>query len=72
MTATPLQLAAAYAAIANDGAYLPPTLVRRGRVPGEPVVKPSTARAVLAMLEEAVNGEHATGKAARILEKQTD
>jgi cell division protein FtsI (penicillin-binding protein 3) len=66
MTATPLQLAAAYAALANDGIYQAPTLTRRSPAPGEPLMKPSTARAVVAMLEEAVNGERATGKLARI------
>jgi beta-lactamase regulating signal transducer with metallopeptidase domain len=66
MTATPLQMAAAYATFANDGAYLAPTLTRRGRTPGEPLIKPGTARAVVAMLEEVVNGEHATGKLARL------
>jgi beta-lactamase regulating signal transducer with metallopeptidase domain len=67
MTASPVQLAAAYAALANSGVYNAPTLSRRtGRAPGEPLVRPETARAVVTMLEEAVNGERATGKAARI------
>ncbi|MFT3774082.1 MAG: penicillin-binding transpeptidase domain-containing protein [Minicystis sp.] len=67
MTASPVQLAAAYGAFANGGAYVAPTLVRRtGSVPHEQIMKPETARAVVAMLEEAVNGERATGKAARI------
>jgi cell division protein FtsI (penicillin-binding protein 3) len=67
MTASPLQVAAAYAALANDGVYVAPTLVRRaGSAPREELVKPATARAVLAMLEEAVSGDRATGKLARI------
>ncbi|APR84179.1 Cell division protein FtsI [Minicystis rosea] len=67
MAASPLQLAAAYAAIANDGVYVAPTLTRRsGAPPREPLMKPETARTVIAMLEGAVNGERATGKAARI------
>jgi beta-lactamase regulating signal transducer with metallopeptidase domain len=67
MTASPLQLAAAYAAFANDGAYVAPTLTRRaGSAPREMILRPETARAVVAMLEEAVNGEFATGKQARI------
>ena len=67
MTASPLQVAAAYAALANDGVYLAPTLVRRtGDAPREQIVKPDTARAVVAMLEGAVSGEHATGKSARV------
>jgi beta-lactamase regulating signal transducer with metallopeptidase domain len=67
MTASPLQVAAAYAALANEGVYIAPTLTRRAaRIPGEPLLKPETARAVVSMLEAAVNGEQATGKAARI------
>jgi beta-lactamase regulating signal transducer with metallopeptidase domain len=67
MTASPLQLAAAYAALANDGVYVAPTLSRgAARAPGEPLLRPETARAVVAMLGEAVNGERATGKLARI------
>jgi beta-lactamase regulating signal transducer with metallopeptidase domain len=67
ITASPLQVAAAYATLANDGVYIAPTLVRRaGSAPREQLVKPDTARAVVAMLEEAVNGERATGKKARI------
>ncbi len=77
LTASPLQVAAAYAALANDGVYNAPTLVRRvlgdDRRPTweheptrERIVKSSTARAVMAMLEQAVNGERATGRAARV------
>ena len=67
MTATQLQLAAAYAALANDGAYIEPTLVRRaGRAPGEPLIKRETARTVVGMMEGVVTGERATGKLARI------
>ena len=77
LTASPLQVAAAYAALANDGVYNAPTLVRRvlgddGRATWqheptrERIMKSSTARAVMAMLEQAVNGELATGRAARI------
>lgn len=67
MTASPLQLASAYAALANGGVYVPPTRVRRtGEVPREALVRPETARAVVAMLEGAVNGERATGSLARI------
>ena len=67
MAATPLQVASAFAVFANGGAYLAPTLVRRaGSAPGEQLLKAETARAVVAMLEEAVNGERATGKLARV------
>jgi beta-lactamase regulating signal transducer with metallopeptidase domain len=67
MTASPLEVAAAYAAIANDGVYVAPTLARgAASAPRERLIKPETARAVLGMLEGAVNGERATGKQARV------
>ena len=67
LTASPLQLAAAYAAIANGGAYVAPTLERRrGDAPREVIMKPETARVMVSMLEDAVDGEHATGRPARI------
>ena len=67
ITATPLQMAAAYAALANGGAYVEPTLSRRVAPPArETIVRPETARTVIGMLEAAVNGERATGKDARI------
>jgi beta-lactamase regulating signal transducer with metallopeptidase domain len=67
MTASPLQVAAAYAAFANDGAYVAPTLTRRAdRAAREPLMRPETSRAVLSMLEGVVNGEHATGTQARV------
>jgi cell division protein FtsI (penicillin-binding protein 3) len=67
VTASPLQVAAAYAALANGGAYVAPTsTARSGAAPREQVMKPETARAVVAMLDEAVNGESGTGKLARV------
>src|SRR5262249_49742726 len=66
MSASPLQMAAAYAALANDGVYMAPTMARHGSTAGVRLIKPNTARAVVAMLEEAVSGELATGKLARI------
>ena len=67
MIASPLQIAAAYATFANDGAYVAPTLTRRaGPRAREALVRPDTARAVLAMLEGVVTGDHATGKQARV------
>jgi len=65
MTATPLQMAAAYAALASDGIYHAPTTAR---VPsaGERLVSPATASAVMAMLVTAVTDPTATGKAARV------
>jgi beta-lactamase regulating signal transducer with metallopeptidase domain len=74
---TPLQMTAAYAVFANGGEYVAPSLVRSvhdeaGRVhwrhapKREPVVRADTAQAVLGMLERAVDGKNATGKAARV------
>jgi beta-lactamase regulating signal transducer with metallopeptidase domain len=66
-TASPLQVAAAYAVLANEGVYVPPTLTRRsGAAPREPIFKPETARAVTAILEGAVNREESTSARARI------
>lgn len=67
VTASPLQMAAAYAVLANDGAYVAPTRSHRSAPPARtPVVRPETARAVVTMLEGAVNSERATGAEARI------
>jgi cell division protein FtsI (penicillin-binding protein 3) len=66
-TASPLQVAAAYAALAHEGAYVAPTLSRAtGEVRREQIVKPETARTVVAMLEQVVNSERGTGKLARV------
>jgi cell division protein FtsI (penicillin-binding protein 3) len=67
VTATPLQVAAAYAAIAGGGSYVEPTFSpRSGAAAREPVMKPETAQAVMAMLDQVVNGEHGTGARARV------
>lgn len=77
LTASPLQLAAAFAAVANHGLYNPPTLVRRLRGPDgallwQPAPKPqqvmraATADTVLAMLEGVVQRDDGTGTNARI------
>jgi beta-lactamase regulating signal transducer with metallopeptidase domain len=66
MAASPLQVAAAYAAIANDGVYVAPTLVRRASPPREPILKPEVARTVIGMLEGVVTGERSTGKLAAV------
>jgi beta-lactamase regulating signal transducer with metallopeptidase domain len=65
LTATPLQMIAAYGAIASDGVYHAPTFDRGGGV-GERLVSPETARSVMALLETAVVDETATGAAARV------
>lgn len=72
---TPVQLAVATAALANDGVLVPPRLVRARRLrdgrwtaeaprPGRRVVRPEVARAVLAMMERAV--EDGTGRRAAL------
>lgn len=67
MTATPLQMAAAYAIFANEGAYVPPTFTRRDSAPPrEQVIKPETAKVVLRMLDGVVNGPLGTGARARV------
>jgi cell division protein FtsI (penicillin-binding protein 3) len=63
--ATPLQVAGAYAAIFNQGSYVAPSLTVSGAV-SERVFSPETAQALVAMLENAVERELGTGKAARI------
>jgi beta-lactamase regulating signal transducer with metallopeptidase domain len=65
LTATPIQIAAAFSAIANGGVYHAPTLVKRADA-GERVLREDTARTVMAMLEAVVTGDHGTGKAARV------
>jgi beta-lactamase regulating signal transducer with metallopeptidase domain len=77
LTATPIQIAAAFAALANEGVYNAPTLVRRvraedGRVTWEHtpererVMGATTAEKVMTMLEGVVHGELGTGRAAQV------
>jgi cell division protein FtsI (penicillin-binding protein 3) len=74
---TPLQLAAAYAAIANDGTWVQPHLVRATIAPGgkstpaaapttRPVISPANAAALRTMMEAVVSVDGATGKTAAI------
>jgi cell division protein FtsI/penicillin-binding protein 2 len=65
LTATPLQMIAAYGAFADDGVYHVPTLDRGSRA-GERLVSSATARSVRALLETCVMDNAATGKAARV------
>jgi cell division protein FtsI (penicillin-binding protein 3) len=65
VTATPLQMIAAYGAFAADGVYRSPTLDRGGS-PAERLLSPETARSVLSLLETAVVDATATGQAARV------
>ena len=77
--ATPLQMAAAYAAIANDGTYVQPRLVKEvigpdgKRTPTGPpvtrsVLSPENAAALRHILEAVTTVEGATGAAAAIPE----
>jgi cell division protein FtsI (penicillin-binding protein 3) len=66
VSVTPLQLARAYAALANDGVLLPTTLLKRDEMPdGARVMQARTAQAVRGMLEQAV-GRDGTGAAAQV------
>lgn len=77
MTASPLQVAAAFSALANGGVYVPPTIVRRITSPDgsdvpverpapERLVRISTAKTVMEMLESVVHTRKGTGKKARV------
>ena len=67
LTATPLQLAHAYTAFANDGVLQPVTLLAAPEtlVPGKRVVQSDITREVLAVLQR-VTGEHGTARRARV------
>jgi hypothetical protein len=66
VTATPLQVAAVYAALANGGEYVAPTRVHRDRPETDRVVSPTTARTMLSLLGEVVSSERSTGRRARV------
>lgn len=65
--ATPLQIARAYGAFANDGVMMPVSLlaVEGNAGPGERVISALLAREVLQVLH-AVTGEHGTARKARV------
>jgi len=65
MPATPLQMIAAFGAIAEDGVYHAPTLDRGGS-PGERILSSDTASKVMTLLETVVTYEHGTGVLARV------
>ncbi|HSH56801.1 MAG TPA: penicillin-binding transpeptidase domain-containing protein [Halomonas sp.] len=55
LSVTPLQLASAFTAIANEGRLLPPSLLRLNEpVAGEQVISPVVARRVLEMMDKVV------------------
>lgn len=77
MSASPLQVASAFGALANKGVYVNPTIVSRviandGEVvwehepQRERVVRADTAKTVMEMLTAVVHSEKGTGKNARI------
>ncbi|NND45639.1 MAG: penicillin-binding protein 2, partial [Xanthomonadales bacterium] len=65
VSATALQLAQAYAVVANDGLLRQPTLIQGAINPPMSVVDPALARQVAAMLET-VTGPEGTGKQAQV------
>jgi cell division protein FtsI (penicillin-binding protein 3) len=67
LSVTPLQLARAYTALANNGILMPVTLLRRDtEVKGQRAMKETNARAIRRMLEMAVSKD-GTGAAARVM-----
>lgn len=73
LSATPLQIAAAYAALANDGRYTVPTFVKGEKPQTRQVVDPAIARTVMRMMQTvteeggtatqgAILGYHVAGK----------
>lgn len=82
LTVTPLQLAAAYGALANGGTLHQPHLLLRAvdrsgrplldrddpadRAASRRVISPDTARVVTSMLERVVENDHGTGGKARL------
>lgn len=66
LSVTALQLAQAYAVIANDGVHVPLSLTRvEAPVPGQRVIRTDTARALVGMLETVVSSE-GTARAAQV------
>jgi cell division protein FtsI (penicillin-binding protein 3) len=69
---TPIQMAAAYGAIANDGVWIRPHLVRRAgsrRVGGgerHRIISPAVSSQVMAMMQDVVNEAGGTGALARL------
>ena len=64
LSVTPLQLAQAYAALANGGRLRPPTFVAGTPNPDSAVLDPDIAREVIAMLETVIGPEGTGSRAA--------
>jgi cell division protein FtsI (penicillin-binding protein 3) len=73
VSVTPMQLAQAYAALANHGRLMPPTFIKGGKGEGRQVLDPRLAHDILKMLEAvtevggtaqkaAITGYHVAGK----------
>jgi len=65
LSVTVLQLAEAFAALANDGRLIRPSLIQGATNPATSILDPIIARQVAAMLET-VTGPEGTGKSARV------
>jgi cell division protein FtsI (penicillin-binding protein 3) len=65
LSVTVLQLAEAFAALANDGRLIRPSLIQGATNPATSILDPAIARQVAAMLET-VTGPEGTGKSARV------
>ncbi|HUF56284.1 MAG TPA: penicillin-binding protein 2 [Thermohalobaculum sp.] len=64
LAASPLHLAAAYGTLANGGRRVRPSLLRGGTGPGERIVSPEAAAAMMEMLREVVR--NGTGRRAEV------
>jgi cell division protein FtsI (penicillin-binding protein 3) len=65
LSVSALQLAQAYAVLANDGVYLPPTLIKRDQAPeGERVFSAKSATLVRQMLEDVASADGTAPEAA--------
>jgi cell division protein FtsI (penicillin-binding protein 3) len=64
VSVTPLQLAQAYAAMANNGHLMPPTFIRGGEGKGRQVMDPKISREVLEMLQSVITPQGSAPKAA--------
>jgi cell division protein FtsI (penicillin-binding protein 3) len=78
MTVSPLQVAAALAAIGNDGMYNPPRVIAEiigadgaprspARPPARPMLSPAAARAMLPMLASVFDGGKQAGTAGKLV-----